>query len=95
MTYEEFKERLTTVIANPDTAQTAAMQLLDDVKLDYTERDTYKDTMEKAEKRVRDLQDTNQKLFLMATGSPAKTGDDEPEGEAAVDAFVNELMKEE
>ena len=94
MTYEEFKERLTKVIADPDTAQTAAMQLLDDVKLDYTERDTYKETMEKAEKRVRDLQDTNQKLFLMATGSPAKTGDDEPEGEAAVDAFVNEIMKE-
>lgn len=94
MTYEEFKEKLTTVIASPDTAQTAAMQLLDDVKLDYTERDTYKDAMEKAEKRVRDLQDTNQKLFLMATGSPAKTGDDEPEGEAAVDAFVNEIMKE-
>lgn len=94
MTYDEFKDRLTSVIANPDTAQTAAMQLLEDVKLDYTERDTYKETIDKAEKRVRDLQDTNQKLFLMATGKPSDTGEDEPEGTAAVDAFVENLMKE-
>lgn len=95
MTYEEFKNQVTNVLANPDSAQTAAMQLLEDVKADFIERDTYKEAIEKAEKRVKDLQDTNQKLFLMATGNkPEQTGEDELDGEDAVEDFVSKLMKE-
>lgn len=72
MTYEEVKTRLTTIIGNPDTAQTEAVGFLADLEKDYTSLDSMTKKSEADDKRIRELQDTNQKLFLSVTGAPAK-----------------------
>lgn len=69
MTYDEFKTRFTTLVGNPDTAQAESVSFLEDVARDYTSLDSMTKAHEADEKRIRDLQDTNQKLFLSVTGA--------------------------
>lgn len=70
MTYEEVKTRITALVGNPDTAQESAVALLSDLEKDYTTLDSMTSKVSESEKRIRDLQDTNQKLFLSVTGQP-------------------------
>lgn len=72
MTYEEVKTRITALVGNPDTAQENAVTLLSDLEKDYTTLDSMTSKVSESEKRIRDLQDTNQKLFLSVTGQPAE-----------------------
>ena len=72
MTYEEFKTRFTSIIGNPDTAQAESVSFLSDVEKDYTTRDSMVKKSEDDDKRIRELQDTNQKLFLSVTGQPSE-----------------------
>lgn len=78
MTYDEFKTRFTALISNPDTVQAESVNFLSDVGKDYATLDSMTKKLNDDDKRIRDLQDTNQKLFLSVTGSPAE---DEPEKE--------------
>lgn len=93
MKYEEFEERLTKLLETPDSALALVKPLLDDVKKDYEQLITLTDKIEKQDGRIRDLQDTNMKLFLAQTGQKAKTEEEEEEltGADAIDAFVNKL----
>lgn len=75
MTHEEFKEQFTQLISNPDTMQANAPDFLKAVEEDYTTLETMRETHAADEKRIADLQNTNQKLFLSVTG----TIKDEPE----------------
>lgn len=70
MTYEEVKNRLTDIVGNPDTAQEKAVVFLSDLETDYTTLDNMAKKVSEQENRIRDLQDTNQKLFLSVTGTP-------------------------
>lgn len=72
MTYDEVKTRITSLVGNPDTAQENAVALLSDLEKDYTTLDSMTSKVSESEKRIRDLQDTNQKLFLSVTGQPAE-----------------------
>lgn len=72
MTYDEVKTRITALVGSPDTAQESAVALLSDLEKDYTTLDSMTSKVSESEKRIRDLQDTNQKLFLSVTGQPAE-----------------------
>lgn len=72
MTYDEFKTRFTTLIGNPDTAQAQSVGFLQDVEKDYTSLDSMTKKSEADDKRIRALQDTNQKLFLSVTGASSQ-----------------------
>lgn len=72
MTYDEFKTRFTSIIGNPDTAQAESVGFLSDVEKDYTTLTSMVKKSDDDDKRIRDLQDTNQKLFLSVTGAPEK-----------------------
>lgn len=72
MTYDEFKARFTGIIGNPDTAQAESVSFLSDVEKDYTTLASMAKKSDDDDKRIRDLQDTNQKLFLSVTGAPAE-----------------------
>ena len=72
MTYDEVKTRITALVGNPDTAQENAVTLLSDLEKDYTTLDSMTSKVSESEKRIRDLQDTNQKLFLSVTGQLAE-----------------------
>lgn len=92
MTYDEFKTKITGIMASPDTAPAELPAFLDLVKSDYETATNAAQKLAAAEDRIRTLQDTNQRLFLAQTGQPTPEPEPEPEGQAAVDAFVKNIM---
>lgn len=97
MTYEEAKKRITEVLQQPDSALVAIQPILEDMKADYEALISLTSKVEQQDSRIRDLQDTNMKLFLSQTGqvSDKEEEEDEVEGPDAIDAFVSNLNKEE
>lgn len=83
--YEGIAQKLTAENA-PEVLKT----MLDAVKEDLAERDTLKTLQEDQEAKIKDLQDTNIKLFLSQTG---KAEQDEDE-EKTPDEVLDELFKE-
>ena len=77
MTYDEVKERITGLVTNPDKATEDAVGLLKDIEADYTTMDSLAEAHKTDEARIRELQDTNQKLFLSVTEQPKDIEDEE------------------
>nr|DAN07093.1 MAG TPA: Phi29 scaffolding protein [Caudoviricetes sp.] len=96
MTYEEYEKRINDALANADTAPTEFVNILSELKTDLTAKDTLETEKTELETRVRDLQDTNMKLYLSVTGtSDEDEEEDEPaEGSAVVDELMEKLFKE-
>lgn len=96
MTYEEYEKRINGALANQDTAPTEFVNILSDLKTDLTAKDTLETEKTELETRVRDLQDTNMKLYLSVTGtSDEDEEEDEPaEGTDVVDELMEKLFKE-
>ena len=96
MTYEQYEERINNALANADTAPTEFVSILSELKTDLTAKDTLETEKTELETRVRDLQDTNMKLYLSVTGnSDEEEDEDEPaEGTAVVDELLDALFKE-
>lgn len=97
MTYDELEKKLTTILQQPDSALANVAPLLKEIKADYESIVSLTSKVESQDTRIRDLQDTNMKLFLAQTGQDSNKEDDEDdvEGPDAIDAFVNKLNKEE
>ena len=96
MTYEQYEERINKALANADTAPTEFVNILSELKTDLTAKDTLETEKSELETRVRDLQDTNMKLYISVTGnSDEEEDEDEPaEGTAVVDELMDALFKE-
>lgn len=96
MTYEEYEKRINGALANADTAPTEFVNILSELKTDLTAKDALETEKTELETRVRDLQDTNMKLYLSVTGSSDEDDEeDEPaEGTAVVDELMDKLFKE-
>lgn len=96
MTYEQYEERINKALANADTAPTEFVNILSELKTDLTSKDTLETEKTELETRVRDLQDTNMKLYLSVTGNSTEDEEeDEPaEGTAVVDELMDALFKE-
>lgn len=93
MKYEEFKEKLTKIVSNADTALASLPAFLEEVKCDYEALETSTNKITESDKRIRDLQDTNMRLFLAQTGQAAEPDEEpEPEGHDAVDRFILDMM---
>lgn len=97
MTYDELEKKLTTILQQPDSALANIAPLLKEIKSDYESIISLTSKVESQDSRIRDLQDTNMKLFLAQTGqvSDKDEEEDDVEGPDAIDAFVNKLNKEE
>ena len=96
MTYEQYEERINNALANSDTAPTEFVSILSELKTDLTAKDTLETEKTELETRVRDLQDTNMKLYLSVTGTSSEDDEeDEPaEGTAVVEELMDALFKE-
>ncbi len=96
MTYEDYEKRINGALANPDTAPTEFVNILSDLKTDLTAKDTLETEKTELETRVRDLQDTNMKLYLSVTGNSDEDeeGDEPAEGTDVVDELIDKLFKE-
>lgn len=91
MTFEEVKTKITGLISEPDKAAENAVTLLKDLETDYTSMASMAEKSKTDEARIRELQDTNQRLFLSVTGQP-QDEPDEPEKEPGID--WDELLKD-
>lgn len=67
MTYEEVKTGIENIIAKPETAATDALELLENIKTDYEGMASLITEKEQMQTKIKDLQDTNIKLFLSQT----------------------------
>ena len=100
MTYNEYVEAINKVLAEPDTALVNIQTVTDELKTDLETFATVTAENEKLNQRIRDLQDTNMKLFLQA-GGQAEQHDDDEEDEAAkidemsFDEYINYLKESE
>lgn len=79
MTFKEVEEGLAELLKNPDTAQAGVKDFLEKIKPDYDTMESLSTKSKEDDKRIRDLQDTNQKLFLSVTGE--NSSDEEQENE--------------
>lgn len=90
MKYEDYEARVTALISNPDTAPTVAQEFLSEIKADSEAFASLEAGIAERDARIRDLQDTNMKLFLSQS---APAGEDDEE-EKTADEILDELFKE-
>lgn len=85
--YEGIAQKLTTENA-PEVIKT----MLDSVKEDLAERDALKSVQAEQEAKIKDLQDTNIKLFLSQTGKAEQDEDTETEEEKIEQMSLDEYL---
>lgn len=85
--YEGIAQKLTTENA-PEVLKT----MLDSVKEDLAERDALKAVQAEQEAKIKDLQDTNIKLFLSQTGKAEQDEDTETEEEKIEQMSLDEYL---
>lgn len=90
MKYEEYEQRLNNIVTNPDSAATAVLDILKEIKTDTETIASLEAGVTERDSRIKDLQDTNMKLFLRQTG---QAENQEPE-EKTPDQVLDELFKE-
>lgn len=95
MKYEEYEAIAKTL--TPENAPEVVKQLLIGIKADTTAFESMAQTNAEQDKKIRDLQDTNIKLFLSQTG---KADDDSPSDEEleekeheAVENEIDNILK--
>lgn len=95
MTYEEVEGKIKGLLENPDTALTGAGELLEGIKADYMTLESMTEKSERDEAKIRDLQDTNMKLFLSQTGNSGGKEEEEEEPEDTFASFIDNFKEEE
>lgn len=97
MTFEEFKTGLTEIVEHSDEKLAELPDFIKEVESDYSAASQLVEKIGNLEDRVRSLQDTNMKLYLAQTGSPADDGDEGDDedltGSDAITAFWDKLDK--
>ena len=88
MKYEDYEAKLTDLVKNPDSAAVAVQDILKDLKADSETFASLEADIAVKDGRIRDLQDTNTKLFLRQTGG----SDSQDEEEKSPDDVLNELL---
>ena len=85
--YEGIAQKLT-----PENAPEVLKTMLDSVKEDLAERDALKAVQAEQEAKIKDLQDTNIKLFLSQTGKAEQDEDPETEEEKIDQMSLDEYL---
>lgn len=87
MKYEDYEKKVTDLISNPEAAPVTAQEILSELKADTENIASLEAGIAERDARIRDLQDTNMKLFL----SQSSQVEDEPE-EKSADEILDELF---
>lgn len=78
MKKDEYKNLITEMVAKPEKAAETAQTLLSLVEDDAEVFDSLSEKVGQQESKIRDLQDTNTKLFLSITGQSPKEDPEDP-----------------
>ena len=84
MKAQDFEALLLEAMQNADKAPANVKAVMDEIKVQLTTLETQGTKIAEQEKRIRDLQDTNMKLFLGQTMQVKDTEPEEPENPVAV-----------
>lgn len=98
MKIEEYKTHLQKAVINPEKTAEIITNLLPELEKDLTEKESLVTLNSEQETKIRELQDSNVKLFLAATGGKPDGENTDPEDKTPAelqDEFVKELLKEE
>lgn len=96
MTYEEYESRLSDIVKSPETAPVAVQALLSELKADTDTLTSLRADIEQKDKKIKDLQDTNIKLFLQSSGEDTdqkESWEDMEPGEDKMNAYLATLKK--
>lgn len=91
MNYQEYEQKLKSIVTNPDSASLTVQDILDNLKTDSEAFASLEASVAEKEGTIKDLRDVNIKLFLRQTGG---SDEQEPE-EKTADEMLDELFKEE
>lgn len=72
MKYEEYQNIINSIISSPEKAPETAKTLLDAIKQDTELIDSQNSKISEQDSKIKDLQDTNIKLFLSQTSKPVE-----------------------
>lgn len=92
MTIEEYKNLAGT--ATPENFQTVLTSVLKEVQTDIGQIDALKTQAEEQATKIRDLQDTNQKLFLSQTSSVNSETENEDPAEGLIGFEALDVMSD-
>lgn len=87
MKYEEYETMLNDLVSNPDTMLTKIDAFKDAIKTDLTSLESLTNEKNDLDKRVRDLQDTNMKLYLSMGGASTPVEEESEEEKIANMSF--------
>ena len=96
MTIDEYKARIDGLLTNPDTALAEVAGVYEELETDLTTLESVTAEVEELRERVKNLQETNVKLYL-SQGEPEEDPEDDPEDERdedekAVDDFFDDVL---
>ena len=92
MNFEEFQKKFNSILEKPDELD-AAKDLVGEMESVFEKADADAVKIVEQEKKIRDLQDTNMKLFLAQTAEPEEEPEDEKE--KTFEELLKEAAKEE
>lgn len=92
LTRENLKEILAAA-GNSDTAAEAMVRLNDEAQALFADYDRVVSESSAKDERIRNLQDTNQSLFLRVTGSTPEEEEDEDKGPEELLADLTKMIR--
>lgn len=93
MTVDEYRDKITSMVQNPETSGEVGSELITSITEDLSTIDSMKAQLSESEKKIRDLQDANVKLFLSVTGQ-AKQEEEEEEKPETIEEFAHRFREE-
>lgn len=93
MKYDEYEAQVNEALLSFDKAPAIFKDLLGSLKSDLTAFDSLKASSAEQEKRIKDLQETNVKLYMLAGDGKKEAPDKEPETEKTPDDYKAEFIK--
>lgn len=93
MTIDEYRDKITGIIKNPATCGEAGAELITSITEDLATIDSMKAQLSESEKKIRELQDANVKLFLSVTGQSNQEEEEEEKPET-IEEFAHRFREE-
>lgn len=94
MTYQDYEAKLNGVVSAPDTAPAVVQEILGEIKTDLDSLSSAQAGIAERDTRIKDLQETNIKLFMSQTGE-AENQDEPEDEEKSFEDILNGILEQE
>lgn len=94
MKKDEMISAINSALQKEDGGLSEMPSIIEKISADYDTRDLLQEKISELENKVSELRDSNLKLYLAQTGTAEEDPGEELDGMDAVDAFWDNLLKE-